>query len=470
MVALYRSTTAARTAEAEIGLTHAAEHLAAAYDFYTTGLAATPAGPGFARGLGAVVHTTLARAEGVEGGIWQQGRGSLAYAYPTYEGSGSKTDLPAAETAAIAAINTDVEITRAPAARREIGRRETLLLYARPLSSPVLPGASAWVMTRVAATPAFARLQAALASLLFLVLLLAFWLWRLARSFGRHVGAIEAALRIDDIADLPPLPATGENDLDRILASLNEAVARLSQTRAEAALLARRAAEAERLAALGRVAAGIAHEIRNPLAAMRLRAENALAGDPPSGRAANALVAILGQIARLDRLVHEILNLTQRPRPRLARVDLSRLLAAVIAEHGEIAVRASVRLQQQGPALTAVLDLELTRRALAALLDNAIRHTPAGGMVGLRADREGEYLILRVADTGPGIAAELRDCLFEPFVSFRPEGTGLGLAIAREMAEAQSGMLSLLDPGGAQGGAVFGVILPWHDPETWPES
>ncbi len=480
MVALYRSSTAARTAEAEIGLAHAAERLVGAYAFYVTGLSQVPDDPRFLRGLDDVVRAALAGAEGVEGGIWQQSRGSLAYAFPTYEGSGAKTDLPAAESATIAAINAEAASARAPVTRRDIGRRQTLLLYARPLPGAAPAGASVWVMTRVEATPAFARLQMALTALLLLVLLLSLWLWRLARGFGRHVGRIEAALRAHDIADLPVLPATGERDLDRILAALNEAGARLARAREEAAALARRATEAERLAALGRVAAGIAHEIRNPLAVMRLKAENALACDPApeTSRARGALAAILGQIARLDRLVGEILGLTQRHEPHPRRVDLGRFLAALLTEQSEIAARASVRLQQQGSASCAVFDPALTRRALAALIDNAIRHTPPGGCVGLRADREAETLVFRVADTGPGIAEDLRATLFEPFVTGRPEGTGLGLAIAREMATAQGGVLALLDPGGAQGGtqggaqggAVFALVLPWHDPATWPES
>jgi signal transduction histidine kinase len=479
ILALDRASTAARTAEAEVTLARAAERLAGAYDFYTAGLARAPEDAHFMHGLGTVVRAALAGVEGVEGGIWQEQRGSLAYAFPTYEGSGVKSDLPAAESATIAAINAEARQERAPVARRERGKRQTLLLYARPLTAAAaIPGASVWVMTRVEANPAVSRLQAALAALLVLVLLLSLWLWRLARGWGRHIGAIEAALRAHDLADLPALPATGERDLDRILAALNEASDRLAQARREAETLTRKAAEAERLAALGRVAAGIAHEIRNPLAAMRLKAENALAAAPApeTARARQALAAILVQIARLDHLVGEILSLTQRPTPRPEPVDVSRLLAALVAEHGDLAARAGVRLSHQGPALTAVFDPALTRRALAALIDNALRHTPPGGKVSLRADREGGTLVIRIADTGPGIAEDLRARLFEPFVTGRPDGTGLGLAIAREMAAAQAGSLHLLDPGGyidvgeTRSGAVFALVLAWQDPGSWPSS
>jgi len=99
---------------------------------------------------------------------------------------------------------------------------------------------------------------------------------------------------------------------------------------------------------------------------------------------------------------------------------------------------------------------------LDSLVENALQHTPPGGVITLRAQRDGEALRISVADTGPGVAAELRDTLFEPFVSGRPEGTGLGLAIARELAEAHGGRLTLSDPGGdgPGHGATFTLEIP----------
>jgi signal transduction histidine kinase len=204
------------------------------------------------------------------------------------------------------------------------------------------------------------------------------------------------------------------------------------------------------------MAAGIAHEIRNPIGAMRLKAENALAGDP--ARRGAALEAILTQIARLDRLIGELLTMTQRRAPQPEPTDVSALLEAAAADH-----------RGSGPAIdvaaepvTAMLDPALLRRALDALLDNAVRHTPPGGHVALRARRCGELLRIEVADTGPGVPAELHATLFEPFVTGRAEGSGLGLAIARELVEAQGGRLTLAQAGGAAPGegAVFAMELP----------
>lgn len=252
---------------------------------------------------------------------------------------------------------------------------------------------------------------------------------------------------------LPHVPPTGERELDRIVTALNAAGDRLGEARGREAALVAQVAQGERLAALGRVAAGVAHEIRSPIAAMRLRAENALAGDP--ARRGAALEAILGQVARLDRLSGELLAMTQKRAAVAAPVQVTQALRACAEEHEAGAVRVVV----DSPQLCALLDAGLARRVLDALLDNALRHTPAGGTVTLSAARAGEVLCLSVADTGPGVPDELRAWLFEPFVTGRPDGTGLGLAIARELAGAMGGQLFLAE---GETGATFVLEIPWR--------
>jgi signal transduction histidine kinase len=311
-------------------------------------------------------------------------------------------------------------------------------------------------MTRVIEAAGLDAMRLGLGVLFALVLGIAAWLTWLVLALTRDVGRIEAALAAGAAGELPLLVPTGEAELDRIVAALNTAGARLAEARRRSAELAGRVAQAERLAALGRMAAGVAHEFRNPIAAMRLKAENALAGDP--ARRGAALEAILAQIARLDRLIAELLAMTQRREPHPELVDLAALLAATAADHqdGGIAIRL------EAPPLAVRLDPGLLRRALDALLENARHHTPPGGQITLRAARPDGLLRIEVADTGPGIPAALRESVFEPFVSGRPEGTGLGLAIARELIEAQGGRLSLVSPGGARpgDGAVFAIELP----------
>lgn len=407
------------------------------------------------RDLNAAVFLALARQAGVEGGIWQTEAGSLAYAYPTYSGSGTaaKTDVPVAELANIRAANEQASRDEATVARASGSSSQTLLLHACPLPGPI-DNLTAWTMARVQAAAAADELRAGLGLLFVLMAAMSAWLAWLLRGWSRQVGAVEAGLaRYAD--DAPPaLPRTGERDLDRIVDALNQAGQRLIEARRRSAELGVRVAAAERLAALGRVAAGVAHEIRNPLAAMRLRAENGLAGDDE--RRQRALAAVLQQIARLDRLLGELLAMTQRREPTPRPVDLASVLAACRDRHLDQAAAAGVEFVVAHGSGTACLDEALIGRALDNLVANAIQHTPVGGEVVLRAERADGVLRLTVEDAGPGVAPCLRDTLFEPFVTGRADGTGLGLAIARELVEAHGGRLSLVD---SERGARFVIEL-----------
>ncbi len=452
LVQLYGQSADAQLARAEAAAGRACERIGDSYAYYTTGW--TPHLPvaedsSLRADLTTLVVLALAGTSGTDGGIYQSDSGtsaSLAYASPRHaaEPEGEEHDR-------IAALNEAAAQSGQPEADRVGSGANTVLLHACPLHGP-LPGATAWVSVRVAAIAGSSDLQAGVAVLLGLVLVLAGSLGWLGLTWGRHVRRIETALAAADGGELPPLTPTGEAELDRIVTALNTAGTRLAEAHRQSDALSARVAAAERLAALGRVAAGVAHEIRNPIAAMRLRAENALAGD--DARRRSALDAILQQIFRLDHLIGELLTMTQRREPQPQQVDLTVFLATVSADHRQDRVSLVV---DAPPALPAMLDPALLRRTLDALLDNAVRHTPDGGTVTLRASRVRDAVRIEVADTGPGIPENLRKTLFEPFVTGRADGTGLGLAIARELADAQGAHLTLER---ADGGAVFRLEVP----------
>ena len=471
LVQLYQQSTAAQAGHARAALSHACDLIQDRYDFYVNDWA----GPGsrepdarLRSDLTTVVTFALAREDGIEGGIWQGDAGSLAYAFPTYQGAGPKTDLPAAERQQIQAINERAEAALQPVTQQIDARTETLLLQACPLSGPI-SNLSAWTMTRVHAAAGLRPLQFAVATLLALALAMSAWLGRILFVWDRHVRGIEAALGQDSEDATLRVPRTGERELDRVIDALNEAGRRLAAARAESLRMAQRVARAERMAGLGRVAAGVAHEIRNPIAAARLQGENALAGD--DRRRQQAITDMLGQLDRLDAHVAELLAMTQRVDPAPVPVFLPDFLTGQVARHKETAAAKQLDVSVGAPELSARLDPNIIGRVLDNLLTNAVRHAPPGGQVAVRAECRDRRLVISVADSGSGVLDELQDRLFEPFVTGRPDGTGLGLAIARELADAHDGHLDLL-PAGPGSGAVFELSLPRESTteDPWPAS
>jgi len=284
----------------------------------------------------------------------------------------------------------------------------------------------------------------------------AIFLIRWSRRFAR----LTTALATHSLAHMPDIAPTGDAELDRIVRVVNDVSARLNKAQAEAQCAAAALARADRLAALGRMAAGLAHEIRTPLATMRLKAENALAQphtDAP-GRQAQALQAMLGQIARLEHLVRSLLAMTQPLQLHPQCVRLGPWIEQHVAAYAEQAQAAGVSIETEVAAEQWCFDPLHLGRAVENLLSNALQHTPCGGVVRIAAHTEGAHLLLRVSDTGTGVAPEVLPRLFEPFVTSRAAGTGLGLALVQEIAMAHGGSVQLV---GAAPGACFDIEIPW---------
>lgn len=453
----FQQTSNARLARSEELVARACRELADRYQFFVADWHGAPIDDQLRQQLTAVTQTALAVTNGVEGGIWKADDGSLAYAFPTYEGTGPKTDLPAAELKTIREVNAEALRSGRAASIRQPGRSQVLIVHACPLRGP-LPGITGWTMTRAftAEGPAYNQLLAGLILLALTIFGSAAWLARVLYVWSRKIDQIETALddRKNGLVDLPKIAPTGAPELDRLVDALNSTGERLSAER-------RRAAAAERLAALGRMSAGLAHEIRNPIAAMRLKAENALAATDGS-RSSAALNTILQQVDRLDALLRDLLEMTQARDPKFSEVDLAAFLARTVETHRELAAARGIILTAgTGPAFAQLpkFDPSQMQRAMDNLIINALQNTPAGGAIAVEAHRKNDMLLLRVADTGPGIAAELRERLFEPFVTGRADGTGLGLAIVREIARHHHGDVRLLE---APGGAVFEIEVPWQ--------
>lgn len=220
--------------------------------------------------------------------------------------------------------------------------------------------------------------------------------------------------------------------------------------------------QANRLATLGQITAGLGHEIRQPLAAMRVYAENGerlLAAERSAEAAAN--FGKIAQLAgRIGEITEEQLNFSRRTAEEPRAIALAEvidgsllLLRDQIRHKGLVLERPAADL-----AATTVRARHVQlEQVLVNLLQNAVQACAPGGLIALTVSGAGDTVRLGVTDNGPGVPPELRDTLFQPFVTSKSEGIGLGLAIARDIMRQLGGDLLLEDCGS---GARFVMVMP----------
>jgi heavy metal sensor kinase len=227
-------------------------------------------------------------------------------------------------------------------------------------------------------------------------------------------------------------------------------------------------------AGLQRFTADAAHELRAPLALMRAQVDVVLRRDRTSDEYRASHRALLEEIERLSRMADQLLLLARADagvlQARTEEVDLPELLESIVERWRPAAMARDVRLDSDLP-LEGDLraDPELLRRLFDNLLDNALRHTPAHGSVLLSASTDDGAWRIAVADTGPGVAPELRPHLFERFARADPArgretgGAGLGLSLSAAIAGVHGGSIAV-EEARAGRGARFVVVLPNPDP------
>jgi len=223
---------------------------------------------------------------------------------------------------------------------------------------------------------------------------------------------------------------------------------------------------ADRLASIGEMAAGIAHEIKNPLAGIagviQVLKKDIAAGDPKRA----ILDEVLSQVERMDKAVRNLLSFARPPEPKMALVDINELIGRLIdflspqfAKHGITAER---KLTAGLPWL--VLDPDLMQQALLNISLNAIKAMPEGGKFSVEtraAQREGDIpgaIKIIFTDSGEGITPENLGRIFSPFFTTRHQGTGLGLSITQRIVEQHKGEVGVASAPGK--GATFTITLP----------
>jgi signal transduction histidine kinase len=255
------------------------------------------------------------------------------------------------------------------------------------------------------------------------------------------------------------------DDLDVLRTLANETAVALANAAAVEQLAEARVrlAHAERLAAIGELSAAVAHGIRNPLAGIRLAAQLGLEAATAADPVRESFEDVLGAVDRLEAQVRGILDFARPFEPRLEPLDLPALAGSVLDA-------AAARLEASGvtvaldvpPSLPRVLaDRAHLAQAMQELLSNAVDAMPQGGRVTIdaRADDGNPPLVrLGVQDEGPGVPPEVRDRIFQLFMTTKSGGTGVGLAVVRKIMERHGGRVTLEPSAGR--GARFVLELP----------
>lgn len=221
----------------------------------------------------------------------------------------------------------------------------------------------------------------------------------------------------------------------------------------------------QRLAQLGTLLAGFAHEVRNPLSTIGLNLQLVLedfkeAESARDKRTHKRLSTLDREVRRLQKLLEEFLSYARAPEPKLEPVDLNHQLGALIDFHEPEMKSAelSLRFYPDNQIGTVACDWDHVQAAVGNLLRNARDASRPGGEILVSTQREGDFVAIRVTDTGEGIPEEQVGRVLEPYFSTKKGGTGLGLPTVRRVAEEHGGSLTLQSEPGK--GTQFALRLP----------
>jgi signal transduction histidine kinase len=279
----------------------------------------------------------------------------------------------------------------------------------------------------------------------------------LTRSLRRlHVQVRDAAGKLGP--DLSEIVLTEEGDFHGLHEQIDRLTARIEAVVGELQQREREVLRKEQLAAVGQLAAGVAHEIRNPLTSIKMLAQAGV--EDPTGLPPEDLRVIEDQVRRMERSLQALLDFARPPKPERRPVELGEVIRAVLGLVRGRAEKQRVNLRVDVPGgFVLAADPGQLQQVLVNLTLNALDAMPTGGTLSVSARRSAVGgVAVEVADTGPGIAPEVMTRLFQPFVSGKDTGVGLGLVISRRIVEDHGGTITGANRPG--GGAVFTAFLP----------
>jgi signal transduction histidine kinase len=420
-----------------------------------------------------VSHVALEGKEGVQGGFYSRAEDVLV-GYSSSEESGGPGRTVAE---AISASDRDqvLKIARLAAATGKTleqtltSNRETLLIEAVPIEGPHGPTGSAWALRRLIVIPGSNRfraylLTAGLGAAAFACVILTLLV---VRNLQSGVRKVETGLKGLEENLASRIPTDSDPDeIRRIADAVNRLGATLRENLEHEKQIEDRLRHAERLAALGRLVAGVAHEVRNPLATIRLRVQMC------QRAAANLQVfescaVALEEIERLNGMVNRLLSFAQPVQLHAEPSNLCRLVEQRLEIFREKAQHAGIRFVTNFSDTCATLQLD--RGRIAQVFDNTIQNamdamSDSGGTLWVSVLPEAktsagiEAVCAEFRDTGKGMSPDVINRIFDPFFTTKPSGTGLGLSICHELVRAHRGEIQVDSIEGH--GTTLRILLP----------
>jgi signal transduction histidine kinase len=267
-------------------------------------------------------------------------------------------------------------------------------------------------------------------------------------DLNRKIGSVE----IQDLSDLPGL----HQQVQAVAAQIRQVMDELQQARHQAML-------ADRLAAVGELAAGVAHELRNPLTSVKLLIQTAAQRQPNTALAGRQLQVVQQEVARMESTIQGLLDFARPPDLHRVAHDLRTTVRRALNLVEGRAKQQNVAIVEKMPNAPVVVDgdPEQLHQVFVNLLLNGIEAMPQGGSLAVAVntdDAASHVCRVSVSDSGDGIPQPILDRIFEPFATSKEHGTGLGLAISHRIAKEHDGVL--LAENQTEGGAIFTLELP----------
>lgn len=422
--------------------------------------------------LSALTAQALRQEIGIEGGFFAPRANVLTgYAFPTHEGPGPAKEMPSRERPTIEQLARDAVATSSTKTTRFEGPHDAVLFVAVPIrekaaSLPAKTYGAVWLMQRMPGITGGRNRQLLWGSLGFggAALITALLTFFVTGEVSRGVNDVLGRLRVLEgglFAERPPL-ASGSNleEFDRVLRGIDALAASLGEKIQKERTLEVEMRHKERLSALGQFAAGIAHELRNPLATIRLRTQMSQRSLDHEGVARNSKV-VLEEIDRLDTIIGRLLYFARPLHLHLRPVSLDELCCTAVEAWKERPAFTGIAFSCEADS-AAVISCDRSRmlQVLDNLLENAVQSVESSshGSVSLRATQADGFVEMEIRDNGPGFHAEALHQALNPFFTTKESGTGLGLSISFEIIQAHDGELTLSNH--LEGGAVASVRLP----------